>query len=319
MCPPDPPDPRPPVVVVTGPTATGKTPLAIELALRFGGEIVNADSMQVFRFMDIGTAKATPEQRALVPHHMIDVVTPDVPYSAGRYATASRAAAARIHARGKVPLLTGGTGLYIRAFLEGLIDSAEADPELREELEREHERALAEGDPHRLHRRLAEVDPDTAERVHPNDVRRVTRALEIARQVGEPSSEVRGAHGFRDRPYRVLHLALDLPREQLNRRIDERCVGMIEAGLLQEVRGLLERGYGSELRPMRAIGYRHVVPVALGRTTLALALEGMRTDTRRFARRQRTWLRSVPAVETFDPREPESIFERVERFLEKGR
>jgi tRNA dimethylallyltransferase len=136
--------------------------------------------------------------------------------------------------------------------------------------------------------------------------------------VGEPSSEVRGAHGFRDRPYRVLHLALDLPRETLNQRIDQRCREMIEQGLLQEVRGLLERGYGPELRTMRAIGYRHVVPVALGSATLEIALEGMQTDTRRFARRQRTWLRSVPEVEYFDPREREPIFERVERFLEKG-
>jgi tRNA dimethylallyltransferase len=312
-----PPDERPPVVVVTGPTATGKTPLAIELALRFAGEIVNADSMQVFRFMDIGTAKPSPEQRARVPHHMLDVVPPDVPYSAGRYSVAARAAAARIHGRDRIPLLTGGTGLYIRAFLEGLISRAEADPELREELEREHARAVAEGDPYRLHRRLAEIDPQTAERVHPNDIRRVTRALEIAKQVGETSSEVRDAHGFRDRPYRVLHLALDLPRELLNERIDRRCREMIDAGLLQEVRGLLERGYGPELRPMRAIGYRHVVPVAQGRATLELALEGMQVDTRRFARRQRTWLRSVPDVESFDPREPEAIFERVERFLEK--
>ncbi|MGH0029053.1 MAG: tRNA (adenosine(37)-N6)-dimethylallyltransferase MiaA [Myxococcota bacterium] len=312
------PDDRPPVVVVTGPTATGKTPLALELALRFGGEIVNADSMQVFRFMDIGTAKPSAEQRAQVPHHMLDVVTPDVPYSAGKYATAARAAAARVHARGHVPLLTGGTGLYIRAFLEGLIDSAEADPELRAELEAEHERAVAEGDPHRLHRRLADVDPETAERVHPNDVRRVTRALEIAAQRGEQSSRVRGAHGFRDRPYRVLHLALDMERETLNERIDRRCVQMIEAGLLQEVRGLLDRRYGPELRPMQAIGYRHVVPVALGSGTLELALEGMQADTRRFARRQRTWLRAIPEVEAFDPREPAPIFERVERFLEKG-
>jgi tRNA dimethylallyltransferase len=153
-----------------------------------------------------------------------------------------------------VPVLTGGTGLYIRAFLEGLIDSGEADPELRAALEQEHERAVSEGDPQRLHRRLEELDPETAGRIHPNDVRRVTRALEIAKQVGTRSSEVRGRHGFQDRPYRVLHLALDLPRDLLTERIDQRCREMIDAGLLQEVRGLLERRYGPELRPMRAIG-----------------------------------------------------------------
>ena len=286
------PDPRPPVVVVTGPTATGKTPLAIELALRFGGEILNADSVQVFRFMDIGTAKPTPEERARIPHHMLDVVTPEVPYSAGRFGEAARGAAARVHARGGIPFLTGGTGLYIRAFLEGLISSGEADPALRAELEEEHERAVAEGDPGRLHRRLAELDPEAAARIHPNDARRVTRALEISRQLGRPSA-ARAAHDFADRPYRTLHLALDLPPELLRERIDMRCTVMIERGLLQEVRDLLERGYGPALRPMRALGYRHVVPVAQGRETLEMALPRMCTDTRQFARRQRTWLRKV--------------------------
>jgi tRNA dimethylallyltransferase len=305
------------VVVVTGPTATGKTPLAIEIALRFGGEIVNADSMQVFRFMDIGTAKPSAEQRARVPHHMLDVVTPDVPYSAGRYAEAARGGAARIHGRGAIPVLTGGTGLYIRAFLEGLIASGAADPELRAELEAAHERAVAEGDPTRLHRELADLDPSAAERIHPNDARRVIRALEIARQLGSTSSAVRRAHGFADRPYRVLHLALDIDREELGTRIDARCVAMLEGGLLQEVRELLERGYGPELRPMRAIGYRQVVPVALGRSTLEMARAEMCTATRQFARRQRTWLRKVPEAIWVDPREPDAIFERVEAFLEK--
>ncbi len=312
------PDERPPVVVVTGPTASGKTSLAIELALRFGGEIINADSMQVFRFMDIGTAKALPEQQERVPHHMLDVVTPDVPYSAGRYAEAARASATRIHARGAVPVLTGGTGLYIRAFLEGLIPAGEVDPQLRAEIERAHEQAVAEGEPQRLHRQLASIDPEAAASVHANDIRRVTRALEIARQVGTKSSEVRSAHGFADRPYRSLHLALDVDREELAARIDARCAELIDAGLLQEVRGLLERGYGPELRPMQAIGYRHMLPVAHGSETLEMALHAMRRDTRRFARRQRTWLRKVPEVIWVDPRKPDAIFERVERFLEEA-
>jgi tRNA dimethylallyltransferase len=305
----------PPVVVVTGPTATGKTPLAIEIALRFGGEIVNADSLQVFRYLDIGTAKATPEQRARVPHHMLDVVTPDIPYSAGLYAEAARGAAARIHTRGAIPVLTGGTGLYIRAFLEGLIGSGAADPRLRAEIEEAHQRAVAEGDPERLHRELAALDPAAAERVHPHDARRVTRALEIARQLGTPSSQVRAAHAFTDRPYRSLHLALGLDRATLAERIDARCEAMIRGGLLQEVRELLDRGYGPELRPMQAIGYRHVIPVARGEDTLDTALAAMRVDTRRFARRQRTWLRSVPERISVDPREPDAIFARVEAFL----
>jgi tRNA dimethylallyltransferase len=310
------PDVRPPVVVVTGPTATGKTSLAIALAQRFDGEIINADSMQVYRYMDVGTAKPSLEERRQVPHHLIDVVDPDAHYSAGRYADAARAAARRIHGRGRIPLLTGGTGLYIRAFLEGLIPTGDADPDLREQIEREHARAVAERDPHRLHRQLEETDPEAAARIHPNDARRICRALEIARTTGSSTSRVRAAHGFGDRPYRVLHLALDLERDVLGTRIDARCRAMVNGGLLQEMRDLLERGYGPELRPMQAIGYRHMVPVVEGRETLANALSAMCTDTRRFARRQRTWLRAVPEVIWVDPRDPEAIARRVETFLD---
>jgi tRNA dimethylallyltransferase len=305
---------KPPVVVVTGPTASGKTPVAIEIARRIGGEIVNADSMQVYRYMDVGTAKPSLEQRAQVPHHLLDVVTPDVAYSAGRYAEEARKAAAEIHARGKIVVLTGGTGLYIRAFLEGLLETGEADPEFRADLE-EHNRAAVEaGDPLRLHRRLAEIDPEAADRIHPNDVRRIIRALEIAGRLGEPASSLRAEHGFGDRPYRSLHLALDPGREALAERIDRRCGEMIENGLLREARALRERGYGPELRPMRAIGYRHMTPVVDGADTLATALRVMRRDTRHFARRQRAWLRKVPDVRWQRPDETEAIFAAVESF-----
>jgi tRNA dimethylallyltransferase len=306
---------RPPVVVVTGPTASGKTPLAIELALRFGGEIVNADSMQVFRYMDIGTAKPSPAEQARVPHHLLDVVTPDQPYSAGRYARAARAAIAAIHARGRVAILAGGTGLYLRAALHGLIDGVEADEELRVRLESEQRDAERAGDASRLHRRLVESDPDAAARIHPHDTRRVVRALEIAAETGRPTSNVRRAHGFEDSPYRVLHLGLVPERAALYARIDRRCQAMIESGLLQEVRGLVAAGYGPELRPMRAIGYRHVVPVVQARDTLASALEAMRRDTRHFARRQITWLRSVPDAVWLDPAHAAGIADLVGAFL----
>jgi len=309
---------RPPVVVVTGPTASGKTPLAIELALRVGGEIVNADSMQVFRFMDIGTAKPSPAERALVPHHLIDVVTPDQPYSAGRYARAARAAIAAIHARGRVPILTGGTGLYLRAALHGLIDGVEADEELRERLESEQRSAERAGDASRLYRRLLESDPEAAARIHPHDTRRIVRALEIAAETGRPTSRVRGAHGFEDSPYRVLHLALVPERDALYARIDRRCEAMIESGLLQEVRALVAAGYRPELRPMCAIGYRHVVPVMQGSDTLANALVAMRRDTRHFARRQIAWLRRVPDAVWLDPSHAAAIAELVDAFLAAG-
>jgi tRNA dimethylallyltransferase len=309
---------KPPVVVVTGPTASGKTPRAIEIAQRFGGEIVNADSMQVFRYMDIGTAKPSLEQRAQVPHHLLDVVTPDVPYSAGRYAEEARKAAAEIHARDKIVVLTGGTGLYIRAFLEGLLETGEADPELRAELQEQNRAAVEAGDPLRLHRRLEKIDPEAAARIHPNDVRRIIRVLEIAGRLGEPASSLRAEHAFGDRPYRTLHLALDPGREALIERIDRRCGEMIDNGLLREARALRERGYGPELRPMHAIGYRHMTPVVDGADTLANALEVMRRDTRRFARRQRTWLRKVADVRWLKPDEPQPILDAVESFMNDG-
>ena len=305
---------KPPVVVVTGPTASGKTPLAIEIAQQFGGEIVNADSMQVFRYMDVGTAKPSLDQRAQVPHHLLDVVTPDVPYSAGRYAEEARKVAAEIHGRSKIVVLAGGTGLYIRAFLEGLLQTGEADPVLRTELEDQNRAAVEAGDPQRLHRRLAKVDPEAADRIHPNDVRRIIRALEIAGRVGEPASSLRAEHAFADRPYRTLHLALDPGREALAARIDRRCGEMIENGLLREARALRERGYGPELRPMRAIGYRHMTPVVDGADTLANAIEVMRRDTRHFARRQRTWLRKVANVRWQRPDELQAILAAVESF-----
>jgi len=190
--PPREPRDKPPVVVVTGPTASGKTPVAIEIAQRFGGEIVNADSMQVYRYMDIGTAKPSLEQRERVPHHLLDVVTPDVGYSAGRYAEEARKVAAGIHAAGKIVVLTGGTGLYIRAFLEGLLEAGEADPELRAALESENRAALAAGDPLRLHRRLGDVDPETPREL-PHRGHRADASRRAAGSLGEARRPARCA------------------------------------------------------------------------------------------------------------------------------
>jgi tRNA dimethylallyltransferase len=307
--------PKKPVVVLTGPTASGKTSLALRMAKRFDGEIINADSMQVFRFMDIGTAKPSLEERAVVPHHLFDVASPDDEYSAGRYAIEARAAAERIHASGKLVLLVGGTGLYIRAFLEGLIETGGADVELRERLEKEHATAVEAGVPLKLFRRLEELDPRAATKIHPNDLRRTIRALEIVDRCGREASTVRSEHGFQSSPFESLHLALDPGREIVNERINRRCDEMMERGLLQEVRRLRELGYGPGLRPMQAIGYRHINPVADGSDTLANAVEQMKTDTRRFARRQRTWLRKVEGAQWCDPGEAGPIEQQVEDFM----
>ena len=310
--------PKHPVVVLTGPTAGGKTALALELAARCNAEIINADSMQVFRFMDIGTAKPSLEVRGRVPHHLFDIVNPDDEYSAGRYARDARAAAEKIHAAGKLVLLVGGTGLYIRAFLEGLVDTGGANAELRERLEAQHAKAVTAGDPLQLYRKLETLDPKAAARIHPNDLRRTIRALEIVDRCGREASSVRSEHGFHEKPYTTLHLALDPGRELGNEHINQRCEQMIEAGLLQEVRRLREQGYGPGLRPMQAIGYRHINPVADGTDTLANALEAMQADTRRFARRQRTWLRKVQEAVWCHPREGEAIDDKVNRFVEEN-
>lgn len=310
---------RPAVVVVAGPTAAGKSGAAVALAERFEGEVVNADSMQVYRYLDIGTAKPDAATRARVPHHLYDVVDPDQRYSAGRYAKEARIAVDAIAARGRVPIVTGGTGLYLRALLEGVVETPAVDPERRATLEAEAQAAREAGDPTQLHRRLAERDPESAARIHPNDLRRTLRALEILEASGRAASELRDAHRFGDRPYRSLYLVLDPGRDALDERIAARSKGMIDAGLLRELRGLLERRYPPTLPCFQAIGYRHLLPVAEGSEILPHALAAMIRDTRRFARRQRTWFRGVSEARWLDPSEPDALAEVVEAFLAESR
>ena len=306
---------RPPVVIVTGPTASGKTAIGIRLARRFEGEILNADSMQVYRHLDIGTAKPTLAQRAEVPHHLIDIVAPNVQYNAGLYSRDARRAASGVLRRGRVVFLTGGTGLYIRAFLEGLTEGGGGDPDRRRALEEEHRRAMAADEPRRLHRRLASLDPESGARIHPNDLVRIIRALELIEATGRPVSELRRSHRLRGHRYRTLRLAIDPGPERLKARIDDRCVQMVEAGLLQEVRSLRERGYGPELPCMRAIGYRHMQPVIDGADTMANVLAEMQRDTRHFARHQRTWLRSLRDAVWMHPDDEDRLQKTVESFL----
>jgi tRNA dimethylallyltransferase len=303
------------VVVVTGPTASGKTAAAIRLARQFDGEILNADSMQVYRYLDIGTAKPTLGERAQVPHHLIDIVNPNVQYNAGLYARDARGAAEGVHQRGRVVFLVGGTGLYIRAFLEGLMEGGGADPDRRRALEEEHRAAVAAGEPRRLHDRLASLDPESGARIHPNDLVRIVRALELIERTGRPVSELRRSHRLHGHRYRTLYLIIDPGPEKLKACIDARCVRMVEGGLLQEVRSLRERGYGPELSCMRAIGYRHMQPVIDGADTLANVLMEMQKDTRHFARRQRTWLRSLRDAVWMDPDDRDGILKAVGTFL----
>jgi tRNA dimethylallyltransferase len=276
---------RPPVVAIVGPTAVGKTALSLSLATAFGGEVVSADSRQVYRGMDIGTAKATPEERRAVRHHLIDVVDPDEAYTLATYQRDAYAAIAGIHARRGLPLIVGGTGLYVRAALGGFaIPRVAPDPELRRALEEYARRRGAEA----LHDRLARGDPEAAARIDPRNVRRVIRALEVYQITGEPISRLQTS---RPPPWRVLRIGLTTDRDELYRRIDARVDWQIENGLLQETERLIAMGYGCGLPSMSGLGYRQICMYLRGEITLAEAIALIKARTHRFARQQYTWFR----------------------------
>ena len=285
----------PRVVVIAGPTASGKTGLAVALAQRVGGEVVSADSQQVYRGLDVGTAKPTLEERAAVPHHLLDVAEPGEGWDAARFVQLADEAIAAIVARGAVPLVVGGTGLYIRALLHGMVEAPGRDPRLRAELESEAARL---GRP-ALHARLAAVDPEAATRIRPNDLVRIVRALEIAAS-GKTQSELFRAHAFAPVRYQATLFALAPAREELQRRIDERVEAMFRGGILDEARLLLER-FGAELPPRLPIGYGAAADVVRGRLTLEEAVRRVQAETRQYARRQVIWLRSEPGVEWLTP------------------
>ncbi len=273
------------LVVIVGPTASGKTELSIRLAEECGGEIVNADSMQVYRGMDIGTAKPTPEQRQRVPHHLIDIVTPDMNFTAADFRREAARVIADIGQRGKHVFVVGGTGLYIKALLQGLAESPGGDEAYREELQ-----LLArEMGNTELLRQLALVDPETAQRLHPNDQVRIIRALEVYRQSGRPLSSFRDAHGFAGTYYQSLKIGLRVDRDELYRRIEQRVDRMVAAGLVDEVRGLLAAGYGPGLKSMRSIGYKEMCAFLAGTYGLEEAVRLIKRDSRRYAKRQLTW------------------------------
>ncbi len=307
---------RPPLVVLVGPTASGKTALALELARSFDLEVISADSRQVYRDLDIGTAKATVEERRQVPHHLLDVVDPDQEFTAADYARLAREAAASVHRRGRLPLVVGGTGLYIRVLCSGLAEAPGADPEFRKELLDEEER----GGAGTLHRRLLEVDPGTAERLAPRDRVRIIRALEVFFLTGEPLSRLQARHAFAERPFRTLSLGLSPPREELYRRIDRRTEEMFESGLLQEVQGLLDRGYSPDLKALRTIGYREAIQHLQGGLTLADCLSQVQHRTRRYAKQQRTWFRQDKEIIWVDSfKESARIQELIVNFMQSQR
>jgi tRNA dimethylallyltransferase len=304
--------PKPRVAVLIGPTAAGKTGAALELATRLGAEIVNADSLQVYRALDIGTAKPTLKERARVPHHLVDVADPPEPYDAARYMQEGRATLSELHRRGVPLLVVGGTGLYIKALLYGLFPQGARDPEGRARLRQE----LAQGGLTPLYERLRGLDPSTAARLQPADTYRVLRALEVMAATGQPLSGLINAHRFRDCPYEVFKLGLRLPREELYRRIEQRVEAMLAAGWLDEVKGLLER-YPPDLKPFKALGYRHLINFLQGRWSWEEALELLKRDTRRYAKRQLTWFQADAQIKWFHPFQIPEMRACVEEFLNR--
>lgn len=298
------------LIVITGPTATGKTGLAISLAKQFDAEIISADSMQVYRKFDIGTAKPSEEERQGIPHHLIDVANPDEAFDAARFKEMADDIASDIAKRGRQVCVVGGTGLYIRALVHGLQKGPSPDPELRARIS---DQADAEGWP-TMHRLLEKKDPTTAKRLHPNDGVRILRALEVVMSSGIPLSTWHKKHQFEENRYDACLLCLERPRADLNDIIDRRVDSMMEMGFLEETKTLLDTGFSPELKPMQGLGYRRLVSHLFGELTLAEAVEKIKTDTRRFAKRQVTWFKKEPGV-IWVPPTIEALLPDIERHL----
>ncbi len=293
------------LVVIIGPTASGKTKLGIDIAIKMGGEIVSADSMQVYKLMDIGTAKPTEEERKKIPHHLIDVVYPHESFTAYDYQKMAVACIKEISDRGRVPLMVGGTGLYVKAVLEGYdFDSSQTDWDYRKRLERFAEEKGNKA----LHSLLHEIDPNSAKKIHPNDVRRIIRALEVYNQTGKPISDQKKKPSYLEKMgFGVSKIGLTLDREKLYRRIEQRVDEMISAGLIKEVENLLALGYSTDLFSMKGLGYKQIAAYLENKMSLEEAVEETKQETRRYAKRQYTWFRSDKAITWFDVTSYDSV------------
>ena len=302
---------KPKIIVICGPTGIGKTAVGIALAAKLGGEIISADSMQIYRYMDIGTAKPTVEEQSRVRHHMIDIVDPDEDFDAVRFAQMAREKVTQMHQKGVLPVVVGGTGLYIKALLQGLFQSNPVDPEIRERLKQE----AVEIGSSALHDRLKQIDPDTAERLHPNDAYRIIRALETIESTGQSISALHQEHGFADQPFNGLKIGLQMDRQKLYDRIDLRVDMMITAGLLDEVKELLGMGYTADLKSMQSIGYRHMAAFIDGRLDWDECVRTLKRDTRRFAKRQFTWFGADDEIQWYGTDQLKEAIRVVNGFL----
>lgn len=299
------------VIAVVGPTASGKTALALELASRLDSEVISADSMQVYRGMEIGTAAPTPQQLALVRHHFIGILDPGEAFSAGMFERMARDVVKSLNIQGKIGVVAGGAGLYVRALLEGLFPGPEKDDAIRSRLHREAE---AEGVP-QLFARLRACDRDYADLINENDLRRIVRALEVYELTGQPLSKLHAEHQEAAMPLDAVQVAFDWPREELYARIDVRVDHMLEQGFAEEVRALLDRGYEKHLYRLRSLGYREFADYFAGKKTFEEAVQAMKQNTRRFAKRQLTWFRADPGIYWMKPESGRTIASYAEEAL----
>ena len=305
---------KPSLVIISGPTGVGKTDVAIALAAPLGAEIIGADAMQVYRYMNIGTAKPTEEQCARVRHHLIDVVRPDEPFNAVLFRAMADAAIRDLEQKGRPIFVVGGTGLYIKALTQGLFPAQQQNGAVRKSLENQAETLGLDA----LYQRLQGVDPVSAARIHPNDTYRIIRALEVHHVTGKPISYHQSVHGFRDFRYRTLKIGLTAKRNILYDRINMRVDLMLGSGLLEEVEWLLGHGYPSTLKSMRSIGYRHVSDHLEGRRSWDETVRLFKRDTRRYAKRQLTWFGADPEIHWLEPGQRDDMRKKIDSFLAEG-
>jgi tRNA dimethylallyltransferase len=303
---------KPKIIIICGPTGIGKTATAIELAKAFKGEIIGADSMQIYRYMDIGTAKPSADEQRQVRHHLVDIIDPDEHFDAVQYARLAREKVTRLLDRNIIPFVVGGTGLYIKSLLHGMFQSEPIDSAVRDRLTKE----AGERGSELLYQRLKKCDPSAAQRLHPNDTYRIIRALEIYEVTGKSISEYHNTHGFSEQPFDAYKIGLNMDRALLHERINQRVDMMIAAGFVDEVKKLLSTGYTPDLKSMQSIGYRHVVDYLQGRLTREECVRTLKRDHRRYAKRQLTWFGADDQIIWKQPGQIEQIMKLVEGFLQ---
>jgi tRNA dimethylallyltransferase len=300
-----------PLVVIAGPTASGKTELAIELAKKLNGEIISADSRQIYRYMDIASAKPTKQQLKKVTHHLIDVVNPNEHFSVAKFKEMAENLIKKINKKKKTPFVVGGTGLYIKALIEGLFPSPSPSKILRLQLQQEAE----ELGNHYLHQKLKQVDEEAAARIHPNDRKRIIRALEVYYQTQKGISQLQRFE-TKKLNYKSALVLLDIDRKKLYERIEKRVDQMIQEGLIDETKKLLEMGYDKDLISMECIGYKHIICYLKNEISLEDAISLIKRDTRRYAKRQLTWFRAKKYFKRFQPEQFEEIYDFIKEKLE---